>query len=251
MKKLYTIILAAGKGTRMKSDLPKVLHKIDGKELVKYVIEQALEAGSDEIWLVTGHKGEMVIEATGDYSVKYVEQKEQLGTGHAVMQAAGPLKEKIGDVLILCGDVPLLRPQTLIGFKNAHHDSKSSASVLTTDLDDPYGYGRIVKDDSGNIIKIVEQKEASEAENRIKEINSGVYLINCKDLFYSLQHISSDNASGEYYLTDVVSVMKNNNKKISTYKIADSTEISGINTIEQLERAESIIKARILKEDIK
>ncbi len=250
-RKLYTIILAAGKGTRMKSDIPKVLHKIDGKELVKYVIEQALEAGSDEIWLVTGHKGEMVIEATRDYSVKYVEQKEQLGTGHAVMQADEQLNGKNGDVLILCGDVPLLRPDTLVGFKNAHYDSGSSASVMTTDLNDPYGYGRIVKDKTGSIIRIVEQKDASEDEKKIKEINSGVYIIDSQDLFSSLRHISSDNASGEYYLTDVISIIKKNNKKVSTYKISDATEISGINTTEQLEYAESIIRGRKLNGEIK
>jgi len=244
MKSLITLILAAGKGTRMKSDLPKVIHKIDGKELVKYVIRQAKETGSSEIWLITGHKSELVREATKDLEVNYVEQKEQLGTGHAVMQAEDALKGKSGDVLILCGDVPLLKPSTLKKFRDYHVRSNAIATVMTTEFDDPFGYGRIIKDISGNIIRIVEQKDANQEEKAVKEINSGVYIIDKDELFNSLKHISSDNASREYYLTDVIGILKKQNKKVGTYLIADNTEILGINTIEQLETAESIIRSR-------
>lgn len=241
MKKLITLILAAGKGTRMKSDLPKVIHKIKGKELVKFVIDQAKNAGSDDIWLITGHKSELVEAATAGLGVKYVLQKEQLGTGHAVMQAEDVLKDASGDVLILCGDVPLLKPETLKKFREHHIDSGAVATVMTTDFEDPFGYGRIVKNSDGQIIRIVEQKDASEEEKKIREINSGVYIIDKDALFSSLKNISSDNAGREYYLTDVIGILKNKNAKVGTFKIRDNNEILGINTIEQLRIAESII----------
>lgn len=244
MNKLYTLILAAGKGTRMKSDLPKVIHKIDGKELVKYVIRQAKDVGSDEIWLITGHKGHLVREATADEGVFYVEQKEQLGTGHAVMQAENKLQNRDGDVLILCGDVPVLKGETLKKFRDFHITSGATATVMTTKFEDPFGYGRIITNDKGEILKIVEQKDATEEEKQVKEINSGVYIIDLKELFTSLDSITSDNAGNEYYLTDVIAILKNKGKKVLTYLIEDNTEILGINTIEQLKEAESIILAR-------
>jgi UDP-N-acetylglucosamine diphosphorylase/glucosamine-1-phosphate N-acetyltransferase len=244
MKELITLILAAGKGTRMRSDLPKVIHRIEGKELVRYVIEQAVQAGSKEIWLIIGHKGEMVRAATEGLGVNYVEQREQLGTGHAVMQADGVLKNKSGNVLILCGDVPLLRPETLSAFVGEHNSSGSAATVMTTEFDDPTGYGRIVRDGQGSLLRIVEQKDASEEEKLIREINSGVYIIDKNELFASLEHISSDNASGEYYLTDVIGILKGQGKKVSAYMIDDNNEIRGINTLEQLETAASIIRSR-------
>lgn len=244
MNKLYTLILAAGKGTRMKSDLPKVIHKIDGKELVKYVIKQAKDVGSTEIWLITGHKGHLVREATAEDKVFYVEQREQLGTGHAVMQAEDQLKSKDGDVLILCGDVPVLKGETLKRFRDFHNASGASATVMTTKFDDPFGYGRIITNENGEILKIVEQKDATEEEKQVKEINSGVYIFDLKELFRSLDSITSDNAGNEYYLTDVIGILKNKGKKVLTYLIDDNTEILGINTIEQLEEAESIILAR-------
>jgi UDP-N-acetylglucosamine diphosphorylase/glucosamine-1-phosphate N-acetyltransferase len=244
MRKLITLILAAGKGTRMKSDLPKVIHKINGRELVKYVIDQAKQTGSEDIWLITGHMSGMVREVTNGLGVKYVEQKEQLGTGHAVMQAEEVLKGQKGDVLILCGDVPLLRPSTLKNFREFHNSSGATATVMTTEFDDPTGYGRIIKDKNGDILKIVEQKDANDSEKAVKEINSGVYIIDKDSLFESLKHISSDNASREYYLTDVVQVLKSQNKKVSTFLIDDNSEIQGINTVEQLMQAESIMNAR-------
>lgn len=244
MKNLITLILAAGLGKRMKSDLPKVIHKINGKELVKYVIAQAKETGSNEIWLIIGHKGEMVREATKNLNVNYVVQNEQLGTGHAVMQAEKVLEGKTGDVLILCGDVPLLKPETLINLRNYHVKRGSVATVLTTEFEDPFGYGRIIKDSSGNITRIVEQKDAGEEEKKVKEINSGVYIIDKTELFNSLKHISSDNASREYYLTDVIGILSEQKKKVGTYLVKDNTEIQGINTLEQLAQAESIMNAR-------
>lgn len=244
MKELYTLILAAGMGKRMNSDLPKVIHRIDGKELVKYVIEQAEGAGSREIWLIVGFKREMVMQATKDQKVGYVVQNEQLGTGHAVMQAEKHLANKNGDVLILCGDVPLLRIETLKKFRTHHTASGCSATVMTTEFDDPFGYGRIIKDSDGSISHIVEEKDATGAEKKVREINSGVYIIDRNDLFDSLRHISDDNAGKEYYLTDVIGILKRAGKKVGVFKIDDNSEISGINTLEQLKAAESIIRSR-------
>ena len=243
MNKLYTIILAAGKGTRMKSDLPKVLHKINDKELVKFVIDQATETGSDETYVVVGYKRELVENAVANYTdnLYFVEQKEQLGTGHAVMMAEEALKNKTGNILILCGDVPLLKSETLKRFLKHHKNSKATATVLTTEFENPFGYGRIITDNSGDISKIVEEKDANEEEKKVKEINSGVYLIDAELMFSSLKQITSNNAQNEYYLTDVMSILKKQNKKISTFKIEDNNEILGINTLEQLSLASDIM----------
>ena len=241
--KLYTLILAAGKGTRMKSDLPKVLHKINNKELIKYVIDQATDTGSDEIYVIVGYKRELVENAVKDYSKNlfFVEQKEQLGTGHAVMMAEEDLKDKTGNIIILCGDVPLLKSETLKAFLSHHNSSKAAATVLTTEFENPFGYGRIITDVEGNITKIVEEKDANESEKSVKEINSGVYLIDCKLMFSALKQINSNNAQNEYYLTDVMSILKNQNKKISTFIIEDNNEILGINTLEQLSLASDLM----------
>lgn len=242
--KLFTVILAAGKGTRMKSDLPKVVHKIDNRELVNYVIDQAEAVDSSETYLVVGYKKDIVIDATSDRGVSYVEQKEQLGTGHAVMMAEESLKDKDGAVLILCGDVPLLRSETLNKLKETHEKENAFATVLTTKVENPFGYGRIIKDADGNIEKIVEQKDANEEEKKVDEINSGVYLIDCKSLFGALKNISSNNAQNEYYLTDVIAILKSEGKKVTTYLTEDYTEIYGINTLEQLKEAEEVILSR-------
>ena len=243
MKDLYTIILAAGKGTRMKSDLPKVLHKINDKELVKYVIEQAQGVDSKEICLVVGYKHELVREAIGDSDVVYAEQKEQLGTGHAVIQAESVLKNKVGNVLILCGDVPLLKVETLQKLKEDHAASGAVATILTTNFEDPFGYGRIIKDENNSVLKIVEQKDASEDEKKITEVNSGVYIIDAEELFSALGSIDSDNAQNEYYLTDVIGIFTGQNKLVSTYTITNNDEILGINTLDQLAQATKILAA--------
>lgn len=243
-EKLYTIILAAGKGTRMKSDLPKVLHKINNQELVKYVISQAEGVLSDGIYIVTGFKSELVEANLKDYGVEFVEQKEQNGTGHAVMQAEEKLQSKDGNVLILCGDAPLLKAETLLEFRKKHENSKAAATVLTAKLKTPFGYGRIVKDNAGNIERIVEEKDASDDIKKINEINSGVYLVNLQKLFGALKNVSSNNAQNEYYLTDIISILKNKNEIVSTYLIDDDTEIMGINDLVQLANAEQILNSR-------
>ena len=241
MKDLYTIILAAGKGTRMKSNLPKVLHKINNKELVKYVIEQAQGVDSKEICLVVGYKHELVREAIGDSDVVYVEQKEQLGTGHAVIQAESVLKNKVGNVLILCGDVPLLKVKTLQKLKENHDTSGAVATILTANFENPFGYGRVIKDSNNSVLKIVEQKDASEDEKKITEVNSGVYIIDAKELFSALDNINSNNAQNEYYLTDVIGIFTGQNKLVSTYTITNNDEILGINTLDQLAQATKIL----------
>lgn len=242
MEKLSTIILAAGKGTRMKSDLPKVLHKIDNKELVKYVIKQAEDLNSKPIVLVVGHKHELIREATAEYNVSYALQAEQLGTGHAVMMTKDELEDATGNVLILCGDVPLLRSQTLKSMLENHLAEKADCTVLTAHFDDPTGYGRIIKNPEGNIERIVEQKDGNPEELSVKEINSGVYLVNKKLLFNALEDVKADNAQAEYYLTDIIKILKKQGKNLRTYLLEDNREIYGINTIEQLKTAEGYLK---------
>ncbi|PID28424.1 MAG: UDP-N-acetylglucosamine pyrophosphorylase [Candidatus Cloacimonadota bacterium] len=243
-RNLASIILAAGKGTRMKSDLPKVLHEIDGKQLVKYVIDQANDSGSVKNILVVGYKGDMVIESTKNLNVEYVWQHEQLGTGHAVMMADKSLLGFDGDVLILCGDVPALKPETIKELHKNHIENSLSISVLTTKMEDTFGYGRIIKDENGLVLKIVEEKDANSEEKLVNEINSGVYLVDRELLFKALKSVKSENAQKEYYLTDIVEILKKEGFKVGSYCTPDSDEIMGINTIEQLNKAKNILDGR-------
>ena len=202
MGRLKAVILAAGAGTRMKSKLPKVVHKILSKTMIDYVIEAAKEAGADEICVVVGHESEIVKSAIS-HDVEFVLQKEQLGTGHAVMMARDFIGNE-GDVLILFGDTPLITGETLTEMVNYHIDKNNTATLLSTIVEDSTGYGRIIRDDSNAFIKSVEHKDASEKERLVKEINSGMYCFNCKELNDSLDSLTNDNSQGEYYLPDTL-----------------------------------------------
>ncbi|MBN1969826.1 MAG: NTP transferase domain-containing protein [Candidatus Delongbacteria bacterium] len=237
MTKLATIILAAGKGTRMKSDLPKVLHTINNKPLVHYVIEQAKGLDSEKIVLIVGYKGESVVESTESLGVDYAWQLEQLGTGHAVMMAEENLRSFDGNILILCGDVPLLSVKTLKELERNHELSKNAVTVLTTKLENPFGYGRIIKDANSSIKKIVEQKDGSEEELSVNEINSGVYIVDKNMLFSALSEVKAENMQKEYYLTDIIEILIKRGLNAGTFCTLDSMEIMGINTIEQLNEA--------------
>ena len=239
---LKTVILAAGKGTRMKSELPKVLHEINGKALVEYVIDAAKEAGSDDICIIVGHRAELVKERLGDMYT-YVLQKEQLGTGHAVKCAKDFIGES-GDVLILCGDTPLIDGETLKKLLDAHVSNNHKATLLSTIVDDPTGYGRIIRDADGHFIKNVEHKDASEEELKSREINGGMYLFDAAALSNALDNLSNDNAQGEYYLPDTLEIIKNAGGKVEAYVAEDSTVILGVNDKEQLEYAAGIIGAK-------
>lgn len=242
---LATVILAAGKGTRMKSDLAKVLHKINDQPLVQYVIDQAKSVNADPIVLIVGHQREKVEEATAHNGVAIAVQAEQLGTGHAVRQAEEALRGFMGDVLILSGDVPLLTQATVEELLAAHRGAAATASVLTASLEDPTGYGRVVRDENGHIKAIVEHKDASEEERAINEINTGIYLIDSTSLFNALSNVKNDNAQGEYYLPDVIPMFLADGKTVVAHKTENFNETRGINTLEQLQEAEDILNKAI------
>jgi len=239
-----TIILAAGKGTRMKSDLAKVLHKIHGRPMVHYVIDLAHDIGSERVILIVGHQKERAMAACKDMNVEFTVQAQQLGTGHAVRMTQPLLHDYAGDVIVLSGDVPLLTIKTLKNLVSAHQNHKAIATLLTSQLDDPSGYGRVIRNEQGEVIKIVEDKDATQSERAVKEINVGIYMFNAKELFASLQLINNDNAQGEYYLPDVVKMYVDNGRRVIAQLADKFDETRGINTLQQLHQAETILASR-------
>ncbi len=245
MANLATVVMAAGKGTRMKSDLPKVLHPLNDRPMVNYVIDAAKAVGSDKTVLIVGHKKELVIETIQDDGVEFAVQSPQLGTGHAVMQAAPNLKNFEGNVLVLSGDVPLLQAGTLRRLIDIHESEGALATLLTTNMDDPTGYGRIVRDENNFVRKIVEEKDADDEIREIQEINVGIYIFTAKELFATLPQVTNNNRQGEYYLPDVVKIYVDRNEKVAAVLTEDVEETHGINTVDQLKNAEEILMARI------
>lgn len=239
-----SVILAAGMGTRMKSKMSKVLHKVCGKPLSKWVIDASKAAGADKVCAVVGHKAETVKEVLGDVC-EFALQAEQKGTGHAVMQAIDVIKNSKGEVVILNGDTPLITAETINKAIEYHKNNGNQATVITAILDDATGYGRIVRDNDGSVLKIVEQKDASEEEKKINEVNSGMYVFDAQSLVYALDKITPNNAQGEYYLTDTLEILLSAGKKIGGYAISDNDEIRGINDRVQLNEAEKIMQKRI------
>jgi UDP-N-acetylglucosamine diphosphorylase/glucosamine-1-phosphate N-acetyltransferase len=237
-KQWSAIILAAGKGTRMKSDLVKVLHTLCGKPMLSYSVDVARAAGVEKIVIIIGHQGNLIREAFQSQGLIFVEQREQLGTGHAVLQARDIFCDYEGTILILCGDVPLLQFSTVEDLLKHHVAGEAVITVLTTILGDPTGYGRIVKgrkDDE--VIKIVEEKDATPDEKKIREINTGIYCVNGRFLFNAVAEIRNDNAQKEYYLTDMIEIACQKGFKVITLIATNSVEVMGINTLEDLERA--------------
>lgn len=239
---LKTLILAAGKGTRMKSDIPKIIHKVNGIPMISKVISTLEELDSEENILILGYKKEEVLKVVGEDS-SCVLQNDQLGTGHAVLQAKEKLKDYDGDVMILCGDTPLLRAETLRELYKFHKNSGAVTTVLTSIYENPFGYGRIVKE-NGLVKAIVEEKEADNETKKIKEVNAGVYCFNSKELFKALDKITNDNEKGEYYLTDVISIQVQENKKVQSFVLEDNREILGVNSKVELSIAGQILKER-------
>lgn len=246
MSNLLTVILAAGKGTRMKSDKNKVLHEIAGQKMVNHVIDTA-DALSSKVVCIVGHQAEAVKKAVNNKDVTFKMQTEQLGTGHAVMMAKEEIKKHKGDVLVLYADTPLIKKDTLNKMKEFHKRNSAGLSIMTALLDDPEGYGRIIKNDSLEIEKIVEEDDAGPKEKMINEINSGIMYINSEILIDALDSINNDNAQGEYYLTDIVDYFKSRDKKVSAYQIDDHREIIGVNDRINLAKAEKILRSRINK----
>ena len=247
---IMAIVMAAGKGTRMKSKKSKLVQKIYGKEIVKRAVENAQKAGIKDIVAVVGYMKEEVMAVLGD-NVKYAFQEEMLGTGHAVMQAKEYLKGKRGKVLVLNGDVPLLRPETLNKLVEKSIENKEYATLLTAIYDNPTGYGRIVRDEGGNISAIVEEKDTTDEQKEIKEINAGIYCFDIEELLSALEKISPNNAQGEYYLTDVIQIMNEKGLKTGAVIVEDNTEILGINDRIQLEMLTKVLQMRINTEHMK
>ena len=247
---IMAIVLAAGKGTRMKSKKSKLVQKIYGKEIIKRAVENAQNAGIHDIVAVVGYQKEEVMDVLGD-SVKYAYQEEMLGTGHAVMQAKEFLAGKKGKVLVLNGDVPLLRPETLNKLVEKSIQNREYATLLTAIYDNPTGYGRIIRDEGGNIKGIVEEKDTKPSQRKIKEINAGIYCFDIEELLSALDKIKPNNAQGEYYITDVISIMNKKGLKTGAVIVEDNTEILGINDRIQLEMLTKVLQMRINTEHMK
>ena len=241
---LITVIMAAGKGTRMGSELPKVLHPLAGRPMIRHVLQTAQELNSRRIIIIIGHGAELIREELAEYPVEFVNQDKQLGTGHAVYQTTPLLKDEKGTVLVLAGDTPLISPDTLERLIRIHRHNQASASVLTAEVIDPVGLGRIIRGRSGSIQKIVEEKDATEAQKRLQEINTSTYCYEPSQLIQALSQIKPENNQGEFYLTDTIEILRNQGYHIADAKSERPEEILGVNTQDQLAKVESIILSR-------
>lgn len=250
MGHLMAVILAAGEGKRMKTKNAKVMHKICGKPLIEWVYQAVDRSGIKDSIIVVGHRADQIKEYMGD-KVKYAVQHQQLGTGHAVMQAEEFLKGKEGYVVVLYGDIPVISSQTIKDTIKYHKDNCFAATVITAELDDPSDYARIVRSAEGNLVKIVEHYDASDVELKIKEINSGIYCFNIKDLTESLKELNNDNYQGEYYIADTIKILIDKGLKVGTVKVNDCSGILGIKDRVKLFEASEIIQRRILYNHIK
>lgn len=244
MTNRYAIVLAAGKGTRMKSDLYKVLHPVCGKAMVQHVVDQLNKLNLTDIITIVGFGADQVEEQIGKQS-KFVLQEKQLGTGHAVLQAGSILEDKEGVTLVVCGDTPLITHETFESLLTHHEETGAKATIMTADADNPTGYGRVLRSGEAKVEKIVEQKDANEEELKVREISTGTYCFDNKALFDALKQVTNDNSQGEYYLPDVIEILKKQGSIVSAYKTPNFEETLGINDRVALEKAENFLKNRI------
>ena len=247
MQEMVAVILAAGKGTRMKSALPKVLHAVGGRPMLRHVMTAAEQAGAKRTIVVVGFGGDQVQAKIGA-AAEYVLQAEQLGTGHAMMQVQPVLAGFSGTILLLCGDTPLLTDKTLLALVAAHQQSGAAATVLTAMPADATGYGRILRNESGQVLGIVEQKDATPEQKKIGEINTGIYCFEAAPLFAALAGLTCNNAQKEYYLTDVLAILAQAGQQVGAVEVSDFQETLGINSRLQLAEAEAILRRRKLVE---
>ena len=241
---LGTIILAAGKGTRMKSELPKVLHPVAGKPMIRQVLDVVEQAEIGQCYIVLGHGAHEVKAALGETDYEYPIQRPQLGTGHGVMQAVPYIPIEMRGVLVVCGDTPLLRPETLAALKQSFLDTNAACTVLTTKLANPTGYGRILRDEAGNITGIVEEKDATPEQKQIQEVNTGTYFFDYRLLTEALYHLNNDNAQNEYYLTDTLAYFVTNGHLVRSVETLDADEVMGVNDRISLAKADLLLRRR-------
>lgn len=240
------VILAAGQGKRIKSNIPKVLHKVCGKEMVNHVIDNMREAGIEDVNVIIGNGSELVKESTKDRNVSYSLQEEQLGTGHAVKCAKEFLQGKDGVVAVFTGDAPLTRVETIENLIKEHIEKGNKATLLSAYVDDPTGYGRIIRDDNKEVLKIVEHKDCNEEELKVNEMNAGMYCFDIKSLLSSLEELNNNNVQGEYYLTDVIGILKDKKEKVGAL-VTDYEDTLGVNSRAQLAEVEKVLRKRINK----
>ena len=250
MENVMAIVMAAGKGTRMKSKKSKLVQKIYGKEIIKRAVENAKKSGIDEVVAVVGYMKEDIMEVLGN-EVQYAFQEEMLGTGHAVMQATKYLEGKKGKVLVLNGDHPIIRPETLRNLYEESQTRNEAGTILSIYYDQPNMYGKIIHDENGNVEKIVEYKDCNEEELKVKEVNMGMYCFDIEELLKALKEITTDNAQGEYYLTDVIKVMHEKGLKTGSIIVDDYTEMLGINDRVELQVVTKFLQLRINTELMK
>jgi bifunctional UDP-N-acetylglucosamine pyrophosphorylase / glucosamine-1-phosphate N-acetyltransferase len=243
MHNRYAVILAAGQGTRMKSKLYKVLHPVCGKPMVQHVVDQVMKLNIQEVVTIIGHGAEMVQAQLGDSS-RYALQDQQLGTAHAVSQAQSLLEGKAGVTIVVCGDTPLIKAETMESLFKHHEELAAKATILTARIEDPTGYGRIIRNKKGLVEKIVEHKDASEEERKINEINTGTYCFDNLALFEALKNVSNENVQGEYYLPDVIEILKNQGEVVTAFQTDEFEETLGVNDRVALAEAERIMRGR-------
>ncbi len=250
MSNRFAVILAAGQGTRMKSKLYKVLHTVCGKTMVQHVLDQVSSLDAQKVVTIVGHGAEQVQAELGSRS-QFALQSEQLGTAHAVMQAEEILKDKPGTTFVICGDTPLIKVETMEALIKQHEEQGAKASILTAYLEDPTGYGRIIRNEKGLVEKIVEHKDATEEERKVTEINTGTYCFDNQALFATLKKVSNDNVQGEYYLPDVIEILKSEGETITAYQTNDFEETLGVNDRIALSQAEKTMRKRINTEHMR
>ncbi|MFH1980861.1 MAG: NTP transferase domain-containing protein [Pseudomonadota bacterium] len=239
------VVLAAGKGTRMKSDMAKVLHPLLGKPMIQYVVDTASQLVKERVVVVVGHQAEAVRKAVTEMAdARFVEQRQQLGTGHALQCALPQIASSVETVVVLCGDVPLISKETLSAFVNGHHASGRDVSVLCVRMPDPTGYGRIIIDREGRFTGIVEERDTTDAQREITLVNAGIYCIRQSLLKIGLAQIQCHNAQGEYYLTDIVQIGCAAGWRVGIEACAGLQEVVGINTLEDLARVEGTLTLR-------
>jgi len=247
-KQISALVLAAGLGTRMKSSRAKVLHEVMSKPMILHVMDTIKTLNLDQTYVIVGHQREKVAELVGRYQAKCIVQKEQLGTGHAVLCAENQLRDMGGTVLILSGDVPLIRAETLQAMLSDHAQNKPALTLMTTTLDNPANYGRIVRNNQEELLGIIEEKDATDEQKKIREINAGIYCAEIPFLFDALKKVTTDNKQGEIYLTDIVKIAIEEGLQVDIFSGASSEEVLGVNSRDELAKANKYLEQRQVKQ---